>query len=236
MKSGAARSLKVVGGLAIVGLAVVAWQLNKSDYLTTDALLAFFRQHEVSAPAVFVLIHVMFAIFFIPCSPLTILAGVLWGPLHGLAYSMAGALGGSCFTFLAGRYLARRYVRSHINKAAISWVLGKADKFGWKIVAFTQINPIFPASTLGYLYGLTRLSFRTYFLVTLLSMLPLQIAFVSAGGSVRNALLFGDLERLWVPVLMMLVSLFILFLLKPLTKSLIEKKVSDGRHAKQNER
>lgn len=230
-KAGAMKRLKIAGGLFAFFLAIVAWQLSQSSYLTADTLVAFSQRHDISAPVIFVLVHILFAAFFIPCSPLTILSGIVWGQAYGLTYSMLGALGGSCFTFLAGRYFARRYVRDQLDKSAISWVMGKADKLGWEIVAFTQINPVFPASTLGYLYGLTSIRFRIYFLTTLLSMLPLQIAFVSMGSSVRNTLLFGDLEGIRGPVLMMVLSFFVLFILKPLTKSLVEKtRGNDGRH------
>lgn len=236
-KSGVTRRLKIASGLIVFVLAIIAWQLNQNGYLEVDTLISFFQSHNISAPIFFVLIHAVFAAFFIPCSPLTILSGAIWGQEYGLLYSMLGALSGSCLTFVLGRYLAADYVRAHLNKAAISWILGQVDRYGWKIIAFTQINPIFPASTLGYLYGLTSIPFRNYFFATLLFMLPLQIAFVSMGNSVRNMLLFGNLENIRTPILIMVLSFFVLFILKPLTKSLVEKaRGNDGRHVSKDGR
>jgi uncharacterized membrane protein YdjX (TVP38/TMEM64 family) len=205
-------------------LITIGWYLKQNDYLESDALILFLQKHEVAAPAFFILIHVLFAVFFIPCSPLPILSGFMWGQTYGMLYAMLGALCGSCFTFMIGRYVAANYVKDHLSSSAIMWALKQADKHGWKIVAFTQINPIFPASTLGYFYGgLTGISFKIYFFTTLVFMLPLTVAFVFMGQSMRDVLLFGDAEKILVPLSVMVISLSVLFVLKPAIKRLVEK-------------
>ncbi|MHB8621943.1 MAG: TVP38/TMEM64 family protein [Sulfuricaulis sp.] len=223
------KSIKFISSLIILFFIIATWQLNKNNYLTTGNLLIFLQNHRISAPVFFVLIHTLLAAFFIPCSPLTIIAGILWGQQYGILFATLGALSASCFTFIVGRYLAADYIRRHLNKATVTWALRQADKYGWKAVAFTQMNPVFPSSTLGYLYGLTHISFKTYIVTTLLFMLPLQIAFVSVGQSTRN-ILFGDTENFLIPAIFMVISFFVFFMLKPLTQRLL------GINRKKNDR
>ena len=46
------------------------------------------------------------------------------------------------------------------------------DKEGWKIILLSQLHPLFPTSLLNYLYGLTRIRFRTCMLWVAIGQAP----------------------------------------------------------------
>jgi uncharacterized membrane protein YdjX (TVP38/TMEM64 family) len=46
------------------------------------------------------------------------------------------------------------------------------DKEGWKIILLSQLHPLFPTSLLNYLYGLTRVRFRTCMLWVAIGQAP----------------------------------------------------------------
>jgi len=65
----------------------------------------------IIAPIGFIAIQTLMAIFFMPCSPMTILAGVLWGAKYGLLISVFSSLVASSATFL----IARIYLREKLK-------------------------------------------------------------------------------------------------------------------------
>jgi uncharacterized membrane protein YdjX (TVP38/TMEM64 family) len=46
------------------------------------------------------------------------------------------------------------------------------ERESWKIVLLSQLHPLFPTSLLNYLYGLTRIPFRTYMLWASIGRVP----------------------------------------------------------------
>jgi uncharacterized membrane protein YdjX (TVP38/TMEM64 family) len=46
------------------------------------------------------------------------------------------------------------------------------EKEGWKIILLSQLHPLFPTSLLNYLYGLTRIRFRTCMLWVAIGQAP----------------------------------------------------------------
>ena len=145
-------------------------------------------QHTLLSPFLYVVLHVLFAIFLIPCSPMTVIAGVIWGTWLGLSISCLSAVLSSSATFLLSRYFLRHRIYNYLSKryAKTDWVLAQTKKHGWKFVASAQLNPAVPGSTLGYLFGLTNIEASTYILYVVIFMLPLQFFLVFAGHSVTK--------------------------------------------------
>jgi uncharacterized membrane protein YdjX (TVP38/TMEM64 family) len=173
--------------LLLIFMAWIIWG-REWDYI---ALLAnWLNDHPLGAPLVFIVAHVVTAAAFLPCSPFTLLAGLLWPLPYSLLISTTAALLASSTTFLLGRYLYPRELRSrHLKSGVGQRLMAIADEHKWKLVALAHINPALPSSTLGYLFGMSKISLRLYVLTAFLGMLPLQIALVGMGNAVRDALL-----------------------------------------------
>jgi len=126
------------------------------------------------------------AVFFLPCSPMTLMAGALWGDVYGLIVSICAAIVSSATTFL----LSRSFLHGRIERLLMYRypkgveLLAQAAVHDWKLIAVSQLNPLIPASTLGYAFGLSRVTFTRYILFSGIFMLPLQAMFVMTGHSV----------------------------------------------------
>jgi len=77
-------------------------------------VLGFIRplldQYSQAAPYLYILLHIAMAVLLLPCSIMTLLAGVLWGAGWGLAISVLAALLSSTATFLLARSFFRKTV------------------------------------------------------------------------------------------------------------------------------
>jgi uncharacterized membrane protein YdjX (TVP38/TMEM64 family) len=169
-------------------------------------------QYPVAAPIVFIVVHAFMALFFLPCSPMTLMAGVLWGGTTGMAVSICAAMVSSATTFC----LSRSFLHSKIEKFLLARypkmaeLLGQVAIHDWKIIALSQLNPLIPASTMGYVFGLSSVTFGRYLLFSGIFMLPLQLLFVMTGYSVKS--LLTTVGHWYIAlVLIVLVVVFILF-------------------------
>ena len=222
------KKIKIILGVILLILILLAWFLKRQGCLAPEYLQLIFTQDKKVAPVLFIIIHTLAPALFIPCLPLTILSGFLWGKFYGSIFAILGAACGSGFTFMLARYLGQDFFRNRFNNKTMNWLRHNVDKNGWKIIAFTQINPIFPASSLGYLYGLTNIPYWLYLATTLIFMLPLVILLVTFGDSMHDVLLLNDTKRLIISFLFMGVSFIIIFCLKPITKKLVKGRAEEN--------
>jgi uncharacterized membrane protein YdjX (TVP38/TMEM64 family) len=141
--------------------------------------------HSLAAPFVFIVLHILMAVFFVPCSPMTIMAGALWGGIYGLVISMLAAIFSSATTFLLSRSFLHDGIQLFLGHRfpKMATLLDQTANHDWKIIALSQMNPLMPASTMGYVFGLSRVKFSRYILFSLIFMLPLQLLFVMTGHS-----------------------------------------------------
>ena len=226
--AGRSRGFLIAAALLLAGLTLASWYVVHAGVISFPAIVNFMERHRTAGPIVFVLLHTLAAIAFLPCSPLTALSGVLWDQPYAVLYSMSGAVAGSCATFALARTIAGEVLRKRLRHKAVTWAYAQVEAHGWETVAFTQINPVFPASTLGYVFGLSRIPFRVYLVTSIVFMLPLQLMLVSVGQSFRNALLPGDSRYLFIQLGVMLISGLALLALKPITRKLL---AHDRKHA-----
>lgn len=145
----------------------------------------FLMQHPILSPLLYLVFHILCAVLIIPCSPMAVIAGALWGQWLGLGFSILAAFLSSCVTFGLARYFLKAPLYRFLSQryAKTDWFLEQTQKHGWKFVASVQLNPAAPGSTLGYLFGLTNIAFRVYAKYLILFMLPLQLALVWLGAS-----------------------------------------------------
>ena len=150
-------------------------------------------QYPFAAPIFYIALHIVMAVFFLPCSSMTLLAGALWGGGYGLAISMLGALLSSTTTFLLSRSFLHGKIKNFIGHRypKVVELLAQVALHDWKIIAVSQLNPLVPASTLGYAFGLSSMTLKRYILFSAVFMLPLQLLFVLTGFSVIEVFVAG---------------------------------------------
>ena len=174
------------------------------------------------APLVYIGLYLVSTVFFLPGSPVTVLAGFVFGPLWGVFYASVASIISVSIAFLIARYVARDLVEGWVKgNAQFRKIDEQVEEQGWRILMFTRLVPIFPFNLQNYAYGLTSIRFSTYVLVSAIFMLPgtavyvqLGGAFVSGEGNIWKTLLYLGIAG----VLMLLLSLIPKFLRKYQTK------------------
>ena len=153
--------------LLIVGGAVIAlfFTLDLGRFLTLDALkanrqalVAWQQAHPIPAVLGFMAVYIVQTALSLPgAAILSLAAGALFGPLLGTVYANVAATIGATLAFLVCRYLL-----------------------------FLRLVPLFPFFLVNLAAGLTRLPLRTFFLATMLGIVPGGFVYVNAGASLAT--------------------------------------------------
>lgn len=165
----------------------------------------------IIAPIIYIGFYITATLFFLPGLPVTVLSGVAFGPVLGVVYAWVGSVIGVSLAFLTARYVARDLVDNWVSaNTQFQKIDVKVEQEGWRILMFTRLVPLFPFNLQNYAYGLTKIKFFTYILVSAIFMLPGTIAYVQIGGALvsgegnlRKTLIYLSLAG----VLIFLVSL-----------------------------
>ena len=170
--------------LALLALVVGGVHLSGAGaYLQQEKLQALIADYGALAPAIYILAYALAPVLFLPGLPLTIVGGILFGPVWGVVYTMTGATIGASLAFLTARYLARDWVAAKLTGPRWAKLDSEVALHGWKVVAVTRLIPAFPFNLLNYAFGLTRVRFSHYLLATFVCMLPACIAFIVFSSS-----------------------------------------------------
>ena len=66
---------------------------------------------------------------------------------------------------------------------------------GWQSVVLVQGNPLVPASSVGYVFGMTRMRAQTFLMANYLATLPLQAVLVASGAMARDAIVLQQVRE-----------------------------------------
>ena len=112
-------------------------------------------------------------VLLLPGGVLSVGAGFFFGLWWGFAIALVGNVGGAAISFFISRSLGRQWLKRKLSRNQTFVALEPAiDKEGWKIILLSQLHPLFPTSLLNYLYGLTRIRFRTCMLWVAIGQAP----------------------------------------------------------------
>ena len=199
------RSWKPLIILILLAVVVAGVQLSGATrYLQQEKLQALIASYGALAPAIYILIFALAPVLFLPGLPITIVGGILFGPLWGVLYTITGATIGASLAFLVARYVARDWVAAKLTGPTWEKLDSEVARNGWKVVAFTRLIPAFPFNLLNYAFGLTKISFVQYVVVSFICMLPACIAFIVFSSSLLG-LITGKVS----PTLLMGIALIV---------------------------
>jgi uncharacterized membrane protein YdjX (TVP38/TMEM64 family) len=172
------------------GAALLAWGSGLGEHLSLDGATRLSRRIEdlgAWGPAAYVAGYVLLKLAFVPALPLTVLGGLAFGPWRGTAYVSLAATLGAAAAFLIARHALRGLVEGWVARHPR---LGRIDaavaEHGWRILVVTRLVPLFPYNLQNYAYGLTRIGFWPYVLISWACMLPGTVAYVLAGGALAE--------------------------------------------------
>ncbi len=180
--------LKLFICLGLVGAGMVLHRSGLTDSLAPEAVRQWVEGYGLAAPVIFIALYCIGPCLLLPASPLTLAAGLLFGPVMGLIYTMVGATGGATLAFLTSRYLAGDWVRRKVAGTGLERLDRKVAEEGWKVVAFTRLVPVFPFFLLNYAFGLTRVRLSHYVAATSVCIFPATLAFILFSSSLLDLL------------------------------------------------
>src|SRR3954453_9451369 len=101
-------------------------------------------------------------VLLLPGGVLSVGAGFFFGLWWGFFIALVGNVSGAAISFFISRKIGRQWFRRRLMRNRTLGALEPAiEKEGWKIILLSQLHPLFPTSLLNYLYGLTKIRFRT---------------------------------------------------------------------------
>jgi len=208
MKPSKAKSVvQVLSALLIVACLIVLFRIIPIG-VGIDKLQSYLASMGIAGAFIYIGIYIVATVLLIPGSALTLLAGVLYGPVEGTMVVSVGATIGSVVAYLLGRYAFRasveRATKSNPKFAAIDRAIGKN---GTKILALLRLSPVVPFSLSNYFFGLTSIRFWPYTLVSWIFTLPGTLLYVYLGYTASQAAGSGNSSGLlhWVLVILGLV-------------------------------
>ena len=183
---------RLVGiGLALVAVVLVARFTGLTEYVSLEnlgRLRGWIHGFGILAPAVFIAIYIVAVVAFLPATPLTLLAGLVFGAGWGTLWTWIGATVGATLAFLVARYAARGLVVGWTaNNARVKKLDEGVEEQGWRILLVTRLVPLFPFNLQNYAYGITKIGLGTYVLLTAVCILPGVVVYAFAGGSLAAA-------------------------------------------------
>jgi len=189
-----ARVKFTVLALLVAGGALTIRWLGASGYLTEESLKEWIEGYGLWGPVVYILVYSFAPALMAPGLPLTVVGGILFGPLWGVVYTAIGATTGATVAFLIARYLGREWVAEKIRGTRLEALDREVERRGWKVVAFTRLIPLFPFNLLNYAFGLTGIGLFTYVVASFVFMLPGIVAYVVFSDSLFALLVRGELR------------------------------------------
>ena len=188
-----------------------------------DVLLAYVDMNLVLSAIVFSLVYFTSIALSIPVAlVLSLLAGFLFGAVLGAVLIVISAvLGAAVITFLT-KYFFKEYVRSWCGER-VDRICSFFEKEGILYLFFIRAVPLFPFFLVNIAMGFVEISFRKYFIISLLGILPASFLFSLIGSQLVE---FKEVRDVFSPTI--LISLCLLgimpLIIKYIFKTIIKKK------------
>lgn len=142
-----------------------------------EELQEIIKQYGAFGPIIYVLLYMFASVFLIPCFPLSVGVRLIYGPIWGSVLVMIALSVSVSVCFCVTRVFGRKYVESKFNGRKDFELIKKGvEKQGYKMVVLTRIIPIVPTNIQSYAYGLSGVSFEKHLMVSLIAMIPGNVA------------------------------------------------------------
>lgn len=187
-------SLSVV--LAVSALLVAAWQCFPRIAVSVDELTAWLSVHRhgwYALPAV-MFAFVVLGLAMVPVLMLIAATGIVFGPLLGPVYAMAGCLASASTGFAIGRWMGLRRAE-HLGGERMNRVMRVVKRDGTLAVFLARKIPA-PFTIVNIVIGASMVRFRDFIVGTLLGMGAFVVGVAGFGYKLTDALRDPSLEAL----------------------------------------
>lgn len=182
--------------IVVTGFAVMRWT-PLAQYLTVERASALLTQLRQSwwAPLALIGTYIVLCPLFVPASPMMIAGGIVFGPILGTLYNIAGTFLGGSVSYFLGRFLGRDFVR-HVLGNRLKRVEQRIARRGfWGLVGIRFLPIPFPL--VNYTAALAGVRPGLFLSTTLIGLIPGNAVFAyfasliprAANGGNRSGLL-----------------------------------------------
>ncbi|MCA0969860.1 VTT domain-containing protein [Halobacillus litoralis] len=145
---------------------------------TSSTILQWLEHQESLAPLLFIAIHLLRPLLFLPVMLVCITGGVLFGPIAGTAYSVVGTMLSSLLFYRTIRLLPSGFDR--LKGLKEKW-LNKHARLSVQQVAILRLVPFIHFHLLSYCLLEISSDFKSYTKSSLFANLPLAVVYTSVG-------------------------------------------------------
>ena len=142
------------------------------------------------APIIFLLLASILPIFLFPPGIFSVIGGLLFGFKLGAVLTIIAAIIYTNIMFLISRYFARNKIENFLEKRLtlkqFNRIFGLNDNKLATFLIICRLIPILPNSIVSYSYGLTRISFKHYFIANLIGLIPGRLIWLNFGSKLNN--------------------------------------------------
>ncbi len=187
------------------------------DYtrVTPEGIREIVLSYGALSVVAYELLHAIRPFTFLPATPFTIAGGYIYGHARGLLFAMIGTTLASIVTFGMSRYLFRDYIKKRLS-AHYAGFDSRFDSSGILTVAAMRVIPVLPFDAVGYVAGVSSISFKDYLIGTLIGELPGAFVLTMLGSSLMN------MGSPWFLVSLILAALF--FIAPEIYRRFIKKR------------
>jgi uncharacterized membrane protein YdjX (TVP38/TMEM64 family) len=175
---------------AIVILGGLFFYFHLGKYLTLAslkenraALVAFYENHRAVMVTGFIAAYILQTALSLPgAAVFSLAAGAVFGAVMGTVYVNVGATIGATLAFLVTRYLFRDVIQNKFG-TRLGKINTELETRGFNYLLFLRLVPVFPFFLINLGAGLTGMPLRTFFLGTMVGIIPGSFVYCNAGAS-----------------------------------------------------
>lgn len=160
--------------------------LDLEQYLSVTFFQSLYEQNPIETALIFFCIYVAVTALSLPGAALmTLVAGVIFGLLHGTILVSFASTIGATLAFLLSRTLLHDWVQNHF--ASYLKTINKGIRQEGDFYLFTlRLIPAIPFFVINLVMGLTPMRVGRFFIVSQVGMLPGTLVYVGAGASLTQ--------------------------------------------------
>jgi uncharacterized membrane protein YdjX (TVP38/TMEM64 family) len=212
----------------ILLLAALFFYFDLGKYLTLaslkenrQVLTAFYEQHRLAMVAAFITVYIVQTALSLPgAAILSLAAGAVFGAVMGTIYVNIAATVGASLAFLVARYLFRDVIQNKFGPR-LEKMNTELETRGLNYLLFLRLVPAFPFFLINLGSGLTKLPLRTFFIGTMIGIIPGSFVFCNAGASLAT---INSMSEVASPRVLGSFALLGLFAIVPVLYQKLKKK------------
>ncbi len=188
-----------------------AWRNNLSPLEALQQIIDLLRASRFG-PLLFIAIYTVRPLVLFPATVLTLGAGLVFGPVLGIIYTIIGSNLSAMVAFVVGRFLGEGLLEGERTKGIVQRYTDRLRNNSFETVLIMRFV-FLPYDLVNYLCGVLQIDWKAFLLATAIGSIPGTIAIVLAGSSIQGDLSEGlpsfDPRVFGVSVVLLVVSLAI---------------------------